>query len=275
MPGRVIRVAGPADPVQRTGRARAGGCITGRTDPTSAEPDAVPPPRPHRLASEIGLGSPPERSSLLACCLTCAFASCLERAVPLRRLPHVVAGCRAAVLRPWRAAGAGLAGFRCAGQAGQGRVDVPEPPADPGRGQPPGRGGPFPGQAQVRRQRPGEAELGVAGDDEPGPPVAAAGSRSFGAVQPRTCLNSRNVCSRSNRRRNACHSRSTSAGGAPVTEHHSHTGLGSRGHRAGGPPGDGSRCPRSPAAAHHRSSQAERWVSRGCSRSQACAAAVP
>ncbi len=57
---------------------------------------------------------------------------------------------------------------------------------------------------------------------------AAAGSRSFGAVQPRTCLNSRKVCSRSNRRRNACHRRSTSAGAAPVTEHHSHTGLGSR-----------------------------------------------
>src|ERR1035441_7167486 len=57
---------------------------------------------------------------------------------------------------------------------------------------------------------------------------AAAGSRIFGAVQPRTCLNSRKVCSRSKRRKNACQSRSTSAGAAPVRDHHSHTGFGSR-----------------------------------------------
>ena len=57
---------------------------------------------------------------------------------------------------------------------------------------------------------------------------AAAGSRIFGAVQPRTCLNSRKVCSRSNRRKNDCQHRSTSAGAAPVRDHHSHTGLGSR-----------------------------------------------
>ncbi len=36
---------------------------------------------------------------------------------------------------------------------------------------------------------------------------AAAGSRIAGAVQPRTCLNSLNVCSRSKRRKNACHSK--------------------------------------------------------------------
>ena len=38
---------------------------------------------------------------------------------------------------------------------------------------------------------------------------AASGLRILGAVQPRTCLNSRKVCSRSKRRKNACHSRST------------------------------------------------------------------
>ena len=42
---------------------------------------------------------------------------------------------------------------------------------------------------------------------------AASGVRIFGAVQPRVCLNSRKVCSRSKRRRNACQQRSTSAGG--------------------------------------------------------------
>ena len=74
------------------------------------------------------------------------------------------------VLRPGRPSGAGLAGFRRTGQAGQGPVDVPEPAADPGRGQPPGRA--CPRQAQVRRQRAGEPELGMAGDDDPGPPVS-------------------------------------------------------------------------------------------------------
>jgi hypothetical protein len=50
-------------------------------------------------------------------------------------------------------------------------VDVPESAADPGGGEPPGRGEAFPGQAQVGGQRPGEPELGMAGDDDPGPPV--------------------------------------------------------------------------------------------------------
>jgi hypothetical protein len=40
---------------------------------------------------------------------------------------------------------------------------------------------------------------------------AASGSRSLGAVHPGVCLNRRNVCSMSNRRRNACQQRSTSA----------------------------------------------------------------
>lgn len=52
---------------------------------------------------------------------------------------------------------------------------------------------------------------------------AASGSRSRGRVQPRVCLNSRKVCSRSNRRRNACQARSTSASSAPVLEDHDHT----------------------------------------------------
>ena len=39
------------------------------------------------------------------------------------------------------------AGFRCAGQIGQHLVDIPEPAADPGGGQPAGRAGPQPGGA--------------------------------------------------------------------------------------------------------------------------------
>ena len=63
------------------------------------------------------------------------------------------------------------AGFRYTGQLGCLRVDVPNPPPDPGRGQPPGRCGPFPRAAQVSGERAPEAELGVAGDDQPGPAV--------------------------------------------------------------------------------------------------------
>jgi hypothetical protein len=96
---------------------------------------------------------------------------CLERGFPLGRFPHVVAGCWAAVLRAGWASGAGFAGFRCTGRLGCFRADVPKSPADTGRGQPAWRGGPFPGVAQVRSERAGEAQLGVAGDDQPGPPV--------------------------------------------------------------------------------------------------------
>ena len=104
-----------------------------------------------------------------ACRLTCAFASCLERAVSLRRFPHVVAGGGTAVLRSWRAPGSGFAGFRCTGWAGDGRADVPKAPADPGRGQPARWRRPFPWQAQVSGQAAGEAELSVAGDGWVGP----------------------------------------------------------------------------------------------------------
>src|SRR5262249_46077193 len=43
--------------------------------------------------------------------------------------------------------------------------------ADPGGGQPAGRAGPLPGQPDVGGEVAGQVELGVAGDDDPGPPV--------------------------------------------------------------------------------------------------------
>jgi hypothetical protein len=84
---------------------------------------------------------------------------------------HVVAGGRAAVLRSWRAAGAGFAGFRRAGQIWECLADAAEPAADPGGGQPASRAGALPGQPQVGGEVAGEAELGVAGDGDPGPPA--------------------------------------------------------------------------------------------------------
>ena len=80
-------------------------------------------------------------------------------------------GGRVPVLRAGRAAGPWFARFWRAGQIGQHLADVAEPPPDPGWGKPAGRAGPLPGQPQVGGEGPGEAELGVAGDDQPGPPV--------------------------------------------------------------------------------------------------------
>ena len=86
-----------------------------------------------------------------------------------------------------------------------------------------------------------------------------------------TCVQ---TISRSNRRRKQRHQRSTSAAVAPVGEDHSHTGLGSRS------PGRWSTCrrinvPSTTGSSPWWSSQQVRWVSRGCSRSQLLAAAVP
>src|SRR6266487_659902 len=60
---------------------------------------------------------------------------------------------------------------------GAGSRGCSETPADAGRGQLARRGGPFPGQAKVISERPGEAELGVGRDDEPGPPVGGRRGR--------------------------------------------------------------------------------------------------
>jgi len=88
-----------------------------------------------------------------------------------------------------------LLGFRRTGQAGECRADVPNPRRTrAGSACPAGRA--VPGQAQVISERAGQAQLGVAGDDQPGPAASGLGLRIFGMVHPRTCLNRRKVCSR-------------------------------------------------------------------------------
>lgn len=87
---------------------------------------------------------------------------------------------------------------------------------------------PFPWSAEVFGQGPGEAELGMGAMTSQVQRSAAAGLRSFGAVQSRVCLIIRKVCSRSNRRRNDCQSLSTSGAVASRRDHHSQTGLWSR-----------------------------------------------
>ncbi len=64
----------------------------------------------------------------------------------------------------------------------------------------------------------------MTGNDQPGPAVGRRRVAQRGRVQPSVCLSRRNVCSTSKRRRNDCRPRSTSAGAAPVRDHHSRTG---------------------------------------------------
>lgn len=53
------------------------------------------------------------------------------------------------------------------------------PPADPGRGEPVRCGGCLPGTAEVRGEGPGEPELGVGDDQNPGPAIGGLGSTQF------------------------------------------------------------------------------------------------
>ena len=103
--------------------------------------------------------------------LTCLPAGLLLRFLALDGLSHVVADGGPLVLRPGRASGAGPGRFRRAGGNGQVLADAAEPPANAGRGETAGRARLLPGQPDVGREVAGEPELGVGGDDEPGPPV--------------------------------------------------------------------------------------------------------
>lgn len=69
-----------------------------------------------------------------------------------------------------------MPGFGALVSVGALGADVAEPSADPGRGEPSGLGGAFPGAAQVVGEGAGEAKLGVDGDDQPGP--SAGGLRA-------------------------------------------------------------------------------------------------
>src|SRR4029079_15005024 len=72
--------------------------------------------------------------------------------------------------------GTGSAGFGCTGGQQGCRADVPKPAADPGRGEPPWRCGPFPGPAQGGDEGSGQPKLGVRGDD----PARSIGRRRPG-----------------------------------------------------------------------------------------------
>ena len=86
-------------------------------------------------------------------------------------LADVVAGGGPLVLRCGRAVRGRAGGFRRAGGHGECLADAAKAPADAGGGEAAGLAGLLPGQADVGGEVAGEAELGVAGDDQPGPAV--------------------------------------------------------------------------------------------------------
>src|SRR5450755_185599 len=114
----------------------------------------------------------------IACDLTCllrlgsAFCSFPVLGVTLA---DVVAGCFVLVPGSLRASGAWPAGFRRGCGSADCVADATESPPDPRGGHRAGVGGPLPGQPQVRGERAGEPQLGVAGNDQPGPPVRGGG----------------------------------------------------------------------------------------------------
>lgn len=84
---------------------------------------------------------------------------------------EVAAGGGVPVARAGRPFRAGPAGFRCTRWRVAGRAEVSEPTPDPGRAQPLGRDRALPWTAQVRGERPGQAQPGVRGQDQPCPSV--------------------------------------------------------------------------------------------------------
>jgi hypothetical protein len=73
------------------------------------------------------------------------------------------------------ASGTGCLRFWWTGWGAQCWLKSAKSPSDAGGGEPAGFALSFPGQAQVVDEAAGQAQLGVGGDDEPGPPVGLFG----------------------------------------------------------------------------------------------------
>ncbi len=80
--------------------------------------------------------------------------------------PDGVVRCWPSVAAAGWASRTGVGGFRRAGGKGDLRAEAAKPAADPGRGEPFGRGGSFPGPTQIIGAASGKPKLGVRGDDD-------------------------------------------------------------------------------------------------------------
>ena len=68
-----------------------------------------------------------------------------------------------------------MGGFRRAGRERGLCAQAPKPAADPGWGEPLGRGRSFPGPPEIIGEAPGQPKLGMRDDDQPGPAVSGGG----------------------------------------------------------------------------------------------------
>src|SRR5450759_2955163 len=75
----------------------------------------------------------------------------------------------------FRSSGAGRVGFWRTGWCTDGCSKSTKSSSDASRGELAAITGPFPGQSDVFDEAPGQAELGVGADDEPGPAVGLFG----------------------------------------------------------------------------------------------------
>jgi hypothetical protein len=90
--------------------------------------------------------------------------------------PYGVVGCGSGVAGAGWAARTGMGGFRRTGREWGLRAQAPKPAADPGRGEPLGRGRSFPGPPEIIGEVPGQPKLGMRDDDQPGPAVSGGGT---------------------------------------------------------------------------------------------------
>lgn len=133
------------------------------------------------------------------------------------------------VLRAEGSSGTGPGGSRRTGRSGHRPADAPTPATDPGQGQPARRPRSLPGSAQVLGQGPGEPQLGMRHDDDPGPAIGRLGTADRRRSPLRRLLELLRRCARGKkRRRNICHSPSTWSPPTVGSEYHSHTGTGCR-----------------------------------------------
>ena len=115
-------------------------------------------------------------------CLVCLLSGVLCLLGLLRgMLADGVAGCSPLVLGSLGASGARSAGFRRAGGGACGLAGAAESGADPARGHRGGRLVRLPGQPGDGGELAGEPELGVAGEQQPGPPVGGGRVPQLGA----------------------------------------------------------------------------------------------
>src|SRR3954454_25239739 len=96
----------------------------------------------------------------------------VRRGVRFDVLADRVMRCRSAVAAAGWTSGPGVCGFRRMSRKRDLRPEAAKPAADPGGGEPVRGDRAFTGSASIIGVAAGQAELGVRGDDQPGPAVA-------------------------------------------------------------------------------------------------------